>query len=654
MILQRSVSAYQQLAQLIAASLVTLGLLAGCEPSSVSPQREGASGSADSYSIISGATLRQAAPGLLANDAAGDTATVRLASPPSYGQVTIEPDGAFVYEPKWRFNGRDSFSYQIINGDVISEHIWVHITHPNVVVVLVDDLGLGDVSIYNPREGVDTPNIDALANAGVYFDQAHSTSAVCSPTRYSMLTGNYPHRGRIAAGIYDSYEPATMIVPGQETLGDLFNEVGYQTAFIGKLHNGGMFHNLAGDDVSREHRDIDFTRPFDRGPTQFGFDYSFVLPGGLSGPPYAYFENDRLVRFDAASASYKVFDSSTEALDRFVYVPNTWAGPHNNSRLGSRGWALDNYDSSSSSRVLTRKALQFFEQASARNKRSLTPEPFFLFFAPPQLHRPYSPPQFFNITSTSDDQPATSGEVIAGSTSSDRGDVIRELDLMLGALLDGLEANGQLRNTLIIFTSDNGPFPWPDLEDMNHQGVDRGVPLRGYKGQIHEGGHRVPLIAVWGDTLQSQITAEPGTRNKNLVGLHDLSATFYQLLGLQRPAGQANDSKSFLAELTGAEAAPRDHLIVQGEPISAGAAKRMNRAYYSYAADGSLWKLIVISSSTDPLAGISWTELYNLTADPGESSNLISEVAAGDQLQTMQGAYLQLIAAPQTIRSFEQ
>ena len=654
MILQGSVSVYQQRARLVGLSLAMLGLLAGCEPTSVSPPHQGASGAADSYSIISGATLRQAAPGLLANDAAGDTATARLASPPAYGQVTIEPDGAFVYEPTWRFNGRDAFSYQIVNGDAISERIWVHITHPNVVVVLVDDLGLGDVSIYNSREGVDTPNIDALANAGVYFDQAHSTSAVCSPTRYSMLTGNYPHRGRIAAGIYDSYEPATMILPGQETLGDLFNEVGYQTAFIGKLHNGGMFYNLAGDDVSREHRNIDFTRAFDRGPTQFGFDYSFVLPGGLSGPPYAYFENDRLVRFDAGSSSYKVFDNSAEALDHFIYVPNTWAGPHNNSRLGSRGWALDNYDSSSSGRVLTRKALQFFDQVSARNKESLAPEPFFLFFAPPQLHRPYSPPQFFNVTSTADDQPASSGEAIAGSTSSDRSDVIRELDLMLGALLDGLEANDQLRNTLIIFTSDNGPFRWADLEEINPQGIDRGVPLRGYKGQIHEGGHRVPLIAVWGDTLQSQIAAEPGTLNNNLVGLQDLSATFYQLLGLQRPEGQANDSKSFLAELTGAEGAPRDHLIIQGEPISAGAPKRMNRAYYSYADDGSLWKLIVISSSTDPLAGVVWTELYNLTADPGESTNLIFEGAAGDQLQTMQSSYLERIAAPQTIQSFEQ
>jgi arylsulfatase A-like enzyme len=305
--------------------------------------------------------------------------------------------------------------------------------------------------------------------------------------------------------------------------------------------------------------------------------------------------------------------------------------------------------------ILTRKALAFIDRAAARNQSALAPEPFFLLFAPPQLHRPNLSPAFFDVEHAKDDEPATSGVPVAGVTGTDRSDTILEVDVMLGALLDGLEASGQLHNTLIIFTSDNGPFPWPDLVSLNIQGIDHGVPLRGYKGQIHEGGHRVPFIAAWGSTLQSQISLAPGTRSSALFGLQDLAATFYQLLGLQRPVGQANDSKSLLPLLTGAtSAAPRKHLIVQGAPISANAAKRIDRAFYSYAANGDLWKLISLSSSTDHLAGIEFTELYNLTADPGESINRLNTTATAELQEQMQAEYLELLALPQTIASFEQ
>jgi arylsulfatase A-like enzyme len=348
------------------------------------------------------------------------------------------------------------------------------------------------------------------------------------------------------------------------------------------------------------------------------------------------------------------FATATEAQAAFRYVPNTWAGAHNGGRLGSRGWALDNYDSRQSGSILTRKALEFIKRATARNATALAPEPFFLFFAPPQLHRPNLSPAFFDVEHTQDDEPATSGVAIAGVSGSVRSDTIREIDVMLGALLDGLEQSGQLDNTLVIFASDNGPFPWPELAGLNTQGLDRGVPLRGYKGQIHEGGHRVPFIAAWGSTLASQIALEPGTRSQALFGLQDLSATFYQLLGLQRPPGQANDSKSLLPLLTGlTTASVREQLIIQGAWEPAYPPKRVERAFYSYDVAGNLWKLISVSSSTDRLAEIVFVELYNLTADPGESSNQINVAASEPLQQQMQAEYLQLLSQPQTIASFE-
>lgn len=186
--------------------------------------------------------LQRAAPGVLANDNyLAPNAQARLVTPATYGTVAIEADGAFVYEPNWRFSGYDYFTYEIATGDDVSAPIAVRISPPNVIVILVDDLGQGDIGVYDSAVSADTPNLNALANAGMVFSHAHSPAAVCSPSRYSILTGNYPNRARLATGIWDSYEPTTMIIPGQSTLGDIFSEFGYQTAFIGKLHNGGAF-----------------------------------------------------------------------------------------------------------------------------------------------------------------------------------------------------------------------------------------------------------------------------------------------------------------------------------------------------------------------------------------------------------------------------
>ncbi|MGI9309856.1 MAG: sulfatase-like hydrolase/transferase, partial [Gammaproteobacteria bacterium] len=355
------------------------------------------------------------------------------------------------------------------------------------------------------------------------------------------------------------------------------------------------------------------------------------------------------------SGTYKAFDSNGDAFRHFVQVRKPWRGEHNGGLTGFPGLAMDNYNSRNAGGILTRKALRFLDNAIGENRASGFPQPFFLFFAPPQMHRPVSPPQYFNVTHSNDEEPANSGDRVAGYTGSERTDAIREIDLILGAIVDGLEERGQIDNTLIIFTSDNGPFPWADAQHMDIAGLENGVALRGSKGQIYEGGHRIPFIAHWGAGLAAQMSLVPGAESNALVGLHDLAATFYSMLGLQRPPFQANDSKSFLPVILGegdAGESRRDHLIAQGTPKSAGQENLIDRAFYKQDSMGRTWKLSVISSSTDPLAKLSWKELYDISSDPGETTDRINDPGAQDILKALKAEYLRLIAQPRTIDSY--
>ena len=198
--------------------LVGVSLLTACDRPD--QQVAAALGMPDNYSMAAGMILSRPAPGLLANDSATTgKVSARLAGQPGSGTVTLEADGAFRYEPNWRFTGYDSFSYQIVAGEEVSAPIAVRISPPNVLVILVDDIGQGDIGAYAGQVIADTPNLDALAAAGITFNQAHSPAAVCSPSRYSILTGNYPYRGRLCHRHLGFLRPATMIVPGQSTLG---------------------------------------------------------------------------------------------------------------------------------------------------------------------------------------------------------------------------------------------------------------------------------------------------------------------------------------------------------------------------------------------------------------------------------------------------
>jgi hypothetical protein len=227
--------------------LLSLSFIVSCEGEL--PRRPQVSGVGDYFSIAAGMTLHRDAPGVLTNDAgSGKELKAQLVTKPRYGDLVLNDDGSFSYVPTYKFSGQDTFWYQVVDGQNISEPVSVSIGYPNVVVILVDDLGLGDLDIYQDNAVAQTPNLDALADAGMTFSNAHAAAAVCSPSRYSVLTGNYPYRGRLSSGVWSTYEPSTMIIPGQTTLGTLFDEAGYQTGFIGKMHNGSAFWNKSGTD----------------------------------------------------------------------------------------------------------------------------------------------------------------------------------------------------------------------------------------------------------------------------------------------------------------------------------------------------------------------------------------------------------------------
>jgi arylsulfatase A len=382
-------------------------------------------------------------------------------------------------------------------------------TQPNVLVFLMDDMGYGDCRAYNPDSKVPLPNIERLAAEGMRFTDAHSPSAVCAPTRYSVLTGNYPWRGREPNGTWMFHRPS-QILNNQRTVGHLMQAADYDTGFIGKVHLGGQVSlKSTGKPLKTwkyDFRDIDFAAGYRKGPFAQGFHYAYSLPQGIQGPPYIAYENGRLVGDPAALRIWPV-------------------GKHGDSEILTEGFGSPDWDSSQVGPTLTEKALAFLDKP--RDK------PFFLYYASQSCHVPHTPPREFR------------------KTGDPHLDILIEADATLGKLLERVRGS----NTLVIFTSDNGGL------SRGKPGAPRGghnsnAPLRGSKAQVWEGGHRVPFIAHW----PSEILA--GSSDA-LIGLQDLYATLLDLTDQPFDPKQGLDSVSFLPQLKGAKQQARSHLLVQ-------------------------------------------------------------------------------------------
>lgn len=385
---------------------------------------------------------------------------------------------------------------------------------PNVVFIFADDLGYGDLGCYGATK-LKTPHIDKLAAEGRKFTDAHSASAVCTPSRFGLLTGQYPFRALDGEGLWGP-APVTsplLIDPDTLTIADIFKSGGYDTAAIGKWHLGfGKGTNT-------------WQEPLRPGPNDLGFDYYFGMPVVNSAPPYLYVENDRIVGSDPADPLIYLNRNSKEQPTPITPIPPEAAQRSANQFKGAvKAHALFNdYEVGT---TLTAKATDWI--------KSRADKPFFLYFATTNVHHPFTPAKRFQGTSE------------CGLY----GDFVHELDWIVGEIVTSLEAAGVADNTLIIFTSDNGGMFNLGGRTAAAKGHKINGDLLGCKFGAWEGGHRVPFIAWWPGKI------EAGTVSDQLLISVDMLASFAALAGHDLSETQKKDSINMLPALTGNPSTP--------------------------------------------------------------------------------------------------
>lgn len=468
---------------------------------------------------------------------------------------------------------------------------------PNIVFILADDLGIGDVRCYGgDRCLIDTPNIDALAAGGLRFTDAHPNASVCGPTRRALMTGRYPWRfGRsVNSGPWGfvGRKPNTE----KSTLGKLLKRAGYRTGYVGKWHLGTTMATLDGQ--TQGPTNVDFSKPLKYGPVQFGFDESFILPGSLDMFPYAFARN------------------------------NVWQGEVS----AQKGWSAFNRVGPAEKDFKDHEVLEtFYTQAESFIEKQKKDRPFFLFLALTAPHTPTSPGVSWQ------------GKSKLGVY----GDFVMEVDHSIERVNKALKAKGLDKNTLVMFSSDHGPAPYAgnilkatpaQIKQLEAKGHYPSGPHRGYKFSVYEGGLRVPLIASWPGVIAKGETCDA------LIGLNDFLATFAELTGAKLGDDEGPDSISFAPLLRKPNAnAMRRNLVMQ--------------SVTSFVVRDGRWKLCVCPGSgtnskspnavgNDPMPEVAWrkaldqfdaklneadlysapfVQLYDLTIDPHEDHNLAAD-----------------------------
>jgi arylsulfatase A len=383
-------------------------------------------------------------------------------------------------------------------------------SQPNIVILYADDLGYGDLGSYNPNSKIPTPHLDQLAAEGMRFTDAHSSSGICTPSRYALLTGR--HHWRDFYGIVGAFGKS-VFKPERLTLPQMLQERGYATALIGKWHLGWDWDAIrqpGRDPTGIAPEDFDWSKPIPDGPLAHGFDYYFG-DTVINFPPYTWIENDQVVAAPDTMLDTSKWKSIKEG---------RWE-----SRNGPMRTGWDPYQNIPET---TRRGVSYIEA----QKDSTTP--FFLFFSYPSPHAPIIPNDEFD------------GKSQAGPY----GDFLYETDHSIGLLLQALEDSGQAENTVVIFTSDNGAENYAYARDQS-LGHWSSYPLRGLKRDIYEGGHRVPTIIRWPGVT------EPASVSDALISQIDIMATLASALDYELPENAAEDSHDLLPVLTGEVASVR-------------------------------------------------------------------------------------------------
>lgn len=453
---------------------------------------------------------------------------------------------------------------------------------PNIVILYADDMGFGDLQCQNPNSKIPTPNLNRLAAEGTRFTDCHSSSGICTPSRYALLQGRY--HWRKFHGIVNSFD-SSVLDDSATTLSELLKTKGYKTACIGKWHLGWDWNAIQKPDrkprlhpdsgkVEYFSDDFDWSRPIPGGPLSHGFDYYFGddVP---NFPPYAWFENDRVIT--PPNASLSIAPSTLEG--------NWEARP---------GPAVKDWDFFAVMPTLTQKAEDWIEQQNHD-------APFFLYFAFTSPHAPIIPTQAFQ------------GMSQAGGY----GDYVCQTDTAIGRVIDALEKKGVLDDTLILFSADNGPetYAYERVRKFDHRSSG---PLRGLKRDLWEGGHRVPTIARW----KGKIPA--GKVQDGLMSQIDFYASIANIVNAEIPKGSAPDSIDQWEFISGQSPSKRSTLIHNTNPN--GYAVRYENWVLIDAKSGGIskvpdWYSTQMGFEANPHAG----ELYNLRDDLGQRKNLFAE-----------------------------
>lgn len=380
---------------------------------------------------------------------------------------------------------------------------------PNIIYILADDMGYGDIEALNPESKIPTPTLDYLANTGITFTDAHTNSAVSTPTRYGILTGRYAFRSRLKNGVLVGHDPS-LIEKGRETVASLLHKNGYQTACIGKWHLGldwarrdttlPLYSGSAWDIQDTDN--IDYTASVHGGPSDHGFDYSYIIPASLDIAPYVYIENGQV----------------NSPVNR--HTPD-WRDHMARGIWYRHGDIADNFEHATCLQHLTQQATNYIKQASEETK------PFFLYFPLTAPHTPWLP----------------SAEFEGKSGAGVYGDFVCMVDDVVRQIRETLERTGQLENTILIFTSDNGSHWLPsDIDQFGHRA---NAHFSGMKSDIWEGGHHVPFIVSWPTQIKE------GKKCDEIICTTDLMATCAEMTNQHLADDAGEDSFSFWKVLTG-------------------------------------------------------------------------------------------------------
>lgn len=482
-------------------------------------------------------------------------------------------------------------------------------SRPNILLVVGDDLGWGDIRPNNADGKVELPTIERLAKDGVRFTDAHTFAAKCAPSRYSILTGNYQWRGRFGWGNW-KYKGGSQVLAGQTTLGHLLKGAGYATAIVGKYHQGANFYRVGSTQFatgSDPDTAVDFSRAMVDGPPAMGFDYSFVAMRGIQAGPYAFFEDGRLYGWASDLMNWPV-------------------GNYGNTEIIEAGIGLPDWVTRDVGPTLLSKALGFIDSHHSAQAGATDPQPFFLYVAMEAVHGPRKPPI------------AIGGRAVLGTSGlGSRTDMLVEIDAVLEALTNRLQQLGLLENTLIIFTSDNGGSSLYSEKKAGHLTSGK---FRGDKGTIYEGGHRVPMIMKWGTGAAGISSLPAGTVIDSLVAVPDLYSTLAELVGAPVGADQGRDSFSLLPILQQHATTTRNHIVSEAdEPEDTAADGGISGRHFAYRS--GTWKLI-FNGSRLPVA------LYDLSSDPYEKTNLIARPEQAERASALRAGLEQALASTRT------